>query len=173
MTALHVLGNPNAAAGRRSRSIDEVVSLLRARGHEVTRHDARSRDEAAAAAHDAVAAGASRLVVVGGDGLVHLAVQALACRDVTLGVVPMGTGNDYARALGVAGAVRVGRVDERDAGLEAAFQRFDGLSLIDARIAELLVAFSISPPSGQVPSPSALIWRPERPSRLVGTLLIW
>jgi diacylglycerol kinase (ATP) len=103
MTALHVLGNPNAAAGRRSSSLDDVVASIRALGHDVVRHDARSRDEAASIAHEAVAAGASRLVVVGGDGLVHLAVQALACRDVTLGVVPLGTGNDYARALGVAG----------------------------------------------------------------------
>lgn len=103
MAALHVLGNPSAAAGRPLGTLDEVVALIRGRGHDVVRHDARSRDEAAAVAHEAVAAGAGRLVVVGGDGLVHLALQALACTGVTLGVVPVGTGNDYARALGLAG----------------------------------------------------------------------
>lgn len=47
---------------------------------------------------------AARLVVVGGDGMVHAGVNALAPLaaggfDVSLGVVPLGTGNDFARAL--------------------------------------------------------------------------
>lgn len=50
---------------------------------------------------DAVAAGVDGLVVVGGDGMVHLAVQALAATSTVLGVVPAGTGNDFARALGI------------------------------------------------------------------------
>lgn len=53
-----------------------------------------------------LARGIDALVVVGGDGLVHLAVNALAGRDaaagrVPLGIVPTGTGNDLARALGL------------------------------------------------------------------------
>ncbi|MGB0220729.1 MAG: diacylglycerol/lipid kinase family protein, partial [Sinimarinibacterium flocculans] len=46
-----------------------------------------------------VAGGAQRLVVLGGDGMVHLAVQAVAGTDTILGVVPVGTGNDFVRAL--------------------------------------------------------------------------
>jgi diacylglycerol kinase (ATP) len=37
------------------------------------------------------------LVVCGGDGMVHLGVQAVAGTGVHLGVVPAGTGNDVAR----------------------------------------------------------------------------
>jgi diacylglycerol kinase (ATP) len=48
---------------------------------------------AAAAQHDAV-------VVLGGDGMVHLALQALAEGDTPLGIVPGGTGNDIADVLG-------------------------------------------------------------------------
>jgi diacylglycerol kinase (ATP) len=61
--------------------------------------------------------GAERVIVVGGDGMVHAAVNALAPlaaqgRNVSLGVVPLGTGNDFARALGIpaddtAAAVRI------------------------------------------------------------------
>jgi diacylglycerol kinase (ATP) len=40
-------------------------------------------------------------VAFGGDGLVHLAVQAVAGTDVPLGIIPAGTGNDIAAALGV------------------------------------------------------------------------
>lgn len=47
----------------------------------------------------------SRLIVVGGDGLVHHAIQVIAADQradpVVLGIVPSGTGNDLARSLGV------------------------------------------------------------------------
>lgn len=39
--------------------------------------------------------------VVGGDGMVHLAVNVLAQTDVPLGIVPAGTGNDSAEILGL------------------------------------------------------------------------
>jgi diacylglycerol kinase (ATP) len=41
------------------------------------------------------------VVVCGGDGMVHLAVNALAEGAVPLGIVPAGTGNDTAAALGI------------------------------------------------------------------------
>ena len=44
---------------------------------------------------------ADAVVVCGGDGIVHLAVNALAEQDVPLGIIPAGTGNDTASALGV------------------------------------------------------------------------
>lgn len=42
--------------------------------------------------------------MAGGDGIVHLAIQELAGSDLPLGIVPSGTGNDFAGALGLAGA---------------------------------------------------------------------
>lgn len=45
------------------------------------------------------------LVVAGGDGTLHLAVNALRRERLlgrmTLGVIPMGTGNDFARGTGI------------------------------------------------------------------------
>jgi len=38
-------------------------------------------------------------VVLGGDGMAHLAAQALALGDTPLGIVPAGTGNDIADVL--------------------------------------------------------------------------
>lgn len=52
-------------------------------------------------AHEAVLAGASALVVVGGDGMVHVGIQAVAGSALPFGVIPAGTGNDFARALGL------------------------------------------------------------------------
>jgi diacylglycerol kinase (ATP) len=41
------------------------------------------------------------LVVLGGDGTVHQAVQSCAGTGTALGLLPAGSGNDFARALGV------------------------------------------------------------------------
>lgn len=41
------------------------------------------------------------VIVCGGDGTVHLAVNALAQGEVPLGIIPAGTGNDTATALGI------------------------------------------------------------------------
>lgn len=41
------------------------------------------------------------MVAVGGDGLIHHALPALAGTDIILGMVPSGTGNDFARGLGL------------------------------------------------------------------------
>jgi diacylglycerol kinase (ATP) len=51
-------------------------------------------------ARTAVADGLDALVVVGGDGMVHLALPALVGTAIPLGVIPAGTGNDQARAYG-------------------------------------------------------------------------
>jgi YegS/Rv2252/BmrU family lipid kinase len=52
------------------------------------------------AVRDALAHGVRRVIAGGGDGTVSLVAQILAGRgDVTLGVLPLGTGNDFARNL--------------------------------------------------------------------------
>ncbi len=42
-----------------------------------------------------------RLIVSGGDGMIHHAVQSIAMTTVAFGIIPAGTGNDIARALNV------------------------------------------------------------------------
>jgi len=50
-------------------------------------------------------AGSRRIVVAGGDGSLHAVVSALHRRreleDATLGLIPLGTGNDFARGNGI------------------------------------------------------------------------
>ena len=49
---------------------------------------------------DALDRDTDALVVVGGDGIISLALQELAGGDVPLGIIPAGTGNDHAREFG-------------------------------------------------------------------------
>jgi diacylglycerol kinase family enzyme len=62
----------------------------------------------------AVAAGAGLVFAAGGDGTVRACAEALACTGVPLAVVPLGTANLIARALGVPG--RAGRAVEAGFG---------------------------------------------------------
>jgi YegS/Rv2252/BmrU family lipid kinase len=54
-----------------------------------------------ALAREAVAKGYARVVGVGGDGTNNALAAGLIGTDVALGVVPMGSGNGYARSLGL------------------------------------------------------------------------
>lgn len=102
---LAVLVNPSSGAGRGRAVGDAAISRLRGLGHEVetilapdaATAEQRAREVVAGTGTDRVDA----LVVVGGDGVVHLGVNVVAGTRVPLGVIPAGTGNDLARAWGL------------------------------------------------------------------------
>ncbi len=96
-----VLANPTAGRGRGRAATGHAVARLREAGRRVRVLVSDDGASAEALAREAVADGCDGLVVVGGDGMVHLATQALAGTAVPLGIVPAGTGNDVARTLGV------------------------------------------------------------------------
>jgi diacylglycerol kinase (ATP) len=93
--------NPTAGRGRGRRVRDAALPVLEAAGWKVRRLEGRDAQEAEDLARRAVAEGVDALVVCGGDGLVHLGFQAVAGSDVPLGVLPAGTGNDFARTIGL------------------------------------------------------------------------
>lgn len=111
-----LLTNPTAGKGRAVRFRDAALTRLREAGLVVRDLMGRDADEAAALARGAVADGVEGLVVVGGDGMVHLAAQALAGTDVPLGVIPAGTGNDVARYLSLPQRDPAGAADRVIAG---------------------------------------------------------
>jgi diacylglycerol kinase (ATP) len=96
-----LLTNPTSGKGRGRRTAAIALPRLTEAGFEVQELVGRDADEALDLARKAVADGVENLVVVGGDGMVHVAVQALACTGTNLGVIPAGTGNDVARYLGI------------------------------------------------------------------------
>lgn len=93
------LTNPTSGKGRGLRNRDAAVPRLRQAGFVVRSIQGRDADEALDLARACVADGVEALVVCGGDGLVHLGVQAVAGTGIPLGLIPSGTGNDVARYL--------------------------------------------------------------------------
>lgn len=103
MGDLVVLANPDAGRGRHRDLFPALLDRLAESERPVRLLEARTREEAQAACHAAVAGGAGALVAIGGDGTVHLALQAVAGTAVPFGAVPGGTGNDFAVETGVPG----------------------------------------------------------------------
>ncbi|EWT00880.1 sphingosine kinase [Intrasporangium oryzae NRRL B-24470] len=93
--------NPTAGKGAGRARGAETLRLLTEAGHEVLDVSGTTYAQARAQAEAAVADGVDTVVVVGGDGLVHLGVNLCAGTDTHLAVVAAGTGNDFARNLGL------------------------------------------------------------------------
>ena len=91
--------NPNA--GRLSDQVrKDVVAELRAR-FDVDAHATTARDTGIGIAAEVAAAGARMVVAFGGDGHVNEVANGIAGTDSTLGIIPGGTMNVFARALGI------------------------------------------------------------------------
>ena len=112
-----LLTNPTAGKGRGARARDIAVTRLRRAGMQVRDLQGRDGDEALDLARACVADGVEAVVAVGGDGMVHLAVQAVASTGVPLGIVPAGTGNDVARYFDLPRKDPAAAVDRVIAGL--------------------------------------------------------
>ena len=78
-----------------------VVRWVRERGHLVQVHPTYERGDATGFARQAAALGADVVVAVGGDGTLNEVVNGLDGYDTPLGVIPVGTANDFARQAGI------------------------------------------------------------------------
>jgi diacylglycerol kinase (ATP) len=96
-----LLVNPTSGKGRGGALRAAVEERLRSHGMRVRTvvgdDAAHARDLAASA----VTEGVDAVVALGGDGMVHLALQVVAGTETPLGIVPAGTGNDLASSLGL------------------------------------------------------------------------
>jgi diacylglycerol kinase (ATP) len=93
--------NPAASFGRTRAVGPSVVAALEGRGATVLRLQEPNIELLRLSVDAAISEGIDALVVVGGDGMVSLAVNALAGTAIPLGIIPSGTGNDAARGLGI------------------------------------------------------------------------
>lgn len=93
--------NPTAGRGRGAHAAQPAAAALRAAGFSVRTVIGEDAGDALRRARTAVDGGTGALIAVGGDGMASLALQAVAGTRTPLGVIAVGTGNDFARALGL------------------------------------------------------------------------
>jgi diacylglycerol kinase (ATP) len=92
-----MLTNPASGHGSAPHAAERAVARLHKRGVDVVAIAGTDAEHARRLVDGALERGMDALVVVGGDGIVSLALQVLAQTDVPLAIIPAGTGNDHAR----------------------------------------------------------------------------
>jgi diacylglycerol kinase (ATP) len=100
-----VILNPAAGRGAARRVESVVARAFRAQGWAVDVVRTEGPGHGQELASQAAKQGAKHVVAVGGDGTVHEVANGLlrADSDAALGVVPVGSGNDFAKLIGVYG----------------------------------------------------------------------
>jgi diacylglycerol kinase (ATP) len=131
---LHVIVNPMSGNGSTRRAWPTIVRRLERLGFDIDFRMSEATGDCARFGREALESGADEVVVVGGDGTMNEVVNGLftgshgESPDITLSVLPAGTGRDFARNLGlrsfdhaletlgngVVTAIDVGRVDYQD-----------------------------------------------------------
>ena len=96
-----LLTNPASGHGSASHAAERAVAQFHRRGVDVVAIAGTDAEHARRLVEGALERGMDALVVVGGDGIVSLALQVLAQTEIPLGIIPAGTGNDHAREFGI------------------------------------------------------------------------
>ncbi|MGI9238133.1 MAG: diacylglycerol/lipid kinase family protein [Woeseiaceae bacterium] len=95
--------NPTAGRGRAGRHQARIVELLQRRNLPIELHTSEAVGNLEEQVKYHVEQGTERIIVAGGDGSVHEAVNGImrSGRAAALGLIPTGTGNDFAKACSI------------------------------------------------------------------------
>ena len=93
--------NSNAGKGRASKLAGKFEVLLKSNNLPYEIINKATYEETFSEYRLSIASGKfEKVVAIGGDGLVNLCLQEVAEQNIGLSVIPAGTGNDFARAVG-------------------------------------------------------------------------
>ena len=101
MTRIACILNPKARDGLSLKQWDLFLPALEEAGFEISLHKTEYSGHATEISHSLVNEGYELIVAVGGDGTVHEVASGLRGSEIPLGILPIGSGNDYARAHGI------------------------------------------------------------------------
>lgn len=94
--------NPSSGKGRARQRAEQVERFLKSSGIQTLSIQGESLDDFRAklllALDEREITG---VIAFGGDGFIHEIIQHVVPRSIALGVIPCGTGNDFARSLGI------------------------------------------------------------------------
>lgn len=116
--------NPTSGGGRRQVLIQKALKYFRKKGDEVVVHWTQCPGDATAVVQNQGTQGFDAVVAAGGDGTLHEVIQGLQGTGVPLGILPWGTGNVFAKEMGLprrvkaqCRVIRKGRALDVDLGL--------------------------------------------------------
>ena len=100
---LPLILNPAAGRGRARRRQTRIAEIFNRAGIPISEHRSRSAGDVEEQILALVEGGAENILIIGGDGTVHEAVNGImrAGNRARLGVIPAGTGNDFAKACAI------------------------------------------------------------------------
>ncbi|MBR2023737.1 MAG: diacylglycerol kinase family lipid kinase [Clostridia bacterium] len=102
ISAYHLISNPTAGKNKKSKTLALIKKMFAERGLVTHTHFTQSSGDATRIVKELTEAGEKEIIAIGGDGTLHEVLNGLhdptACR---LGIIPAGTGNDFAEHLGL------------------------------------------------------------------------
>jgi YegS/Rv2252/BmrU family lipid kinase len=96
-----IVANPTSGRGKGAKLIPRVEEKLRELGVPFEMRVSAGPEEPERLAREAASGGASVVAALGGDGHVGLCANGLLGSEAALAVIPAGTGNDFARHIGL------------------------------------------------------------------------
>jgi diacylglycerol kinase (ATP) len=118
-----ILLNPNAGRGKARFVLREALEVMPRPGLKVDVQESRDAQHLLALARQAAAEKPDAIVSLGGDGTHHYVLNGIVGSEIPLGFIPCGSGNDFAKGLGIptqaraaAEVVRAGNIRRVDLG---------------------------------------------------------
>lgn len=95
--------NPTSGREEMKRRLPDILQRLERGGLETSTHATTGEGDATLAAADAVARGFDVIIAAGGDGTLYEVINGMAEKEhrPPLGILPLGTTNDFARAMSI------------------------------------------------------------------------
>jgi YegS/Rv2252/BmrU family lipid kinase len=125
-----VIVNPNAGKGKGRKDWGHISECLGNNGLTWSEDFTERQGDAISLTQEAISGGYRKILCVGGDGTLNEIVNGVSrqeicpARDITIGLIPVGTGNDWGRMFGIPldykGAVKIikdGKTMFHDIGL--------------------------------------------------------
>ena len=102
MEVYHLISNPAAGKDKAKKSLDRVKQVFIDAGKQVETHVSACQGDATRIARGLTENGAMNIIAHGGDGTLHEVLNGLHDPSkCNLGLIPAGTGNDFAEKLGI------------------------------------------------------------------------
>ncbi|WP_042225188.1 diacylglycerol kinase [Oceanobacillus manasiensis] len=103
MKKARIIYNPTSGREAFKKELPYVLEKLETAGYETSAHATTCEGDAIEAAKAAVERGYELVVAAGGDGTINEVINGIAEQDhrPKLGIIPVGTTNDFARALNI------------------------------------------------------------------------